>query len=205
MEERYKDTDLREALRRKYSDAPQLPADFMAKMQVARGKEQGARVKVLWPWVAAAACLLFIVGIGFMLMPKGQGGESQPMVAQNTVQPAAQMSETEKEEVTSQEGEPQEESVSPQASDTESIGDGHRARRGRTNAGIGKKSATNEPDVAANSMEDESDGMEDHSEGQEWMADMMQSDPFLVAEAHAEQVRTRGMRLQREIEQLINN
>ena len=70
MEERYKDTDLREALRRKYSDAPQLPADFMAKMQVVRGKEQGARVKVLWPWVAAAACLLFIVGIGFMLMPK---------------------------------------------------------------------------------------------------------------------------------------
>ena len=25
----YKDTDLREALRRKYADTPQLPADFM--------------------------------------------------------------------------------------------------------------------------------------------------------------------------------
>ena len=33
MNKIYKDTDLREALRRKYSDVPQLPADFMAKME----------------------------------------------------------------------------------------------------------------------------------------------------------------------------
>ena len=33
MKKSYKDTDLREALRRKYSDSPQLPADFMEKMQ----------------------------------------------------------------------------------------------------------------------------------------------------------------------------
>ena len=33
MNKTYKDTDLREALRRKYSDTPQLPADFMAKME----------------------------------------------------------------------------------------------------------------------------------------------------------------------------
>ena len=32
MKEQYKDTDLREALRRKYSDTPKLPADFMEKM-----------------------------------------------------------------------------------------------------------------------------------------------------------------------------
>ena len=29
MNEKYKDTDLREALRRKYADTPKLPADFM--------------------------------------------------------------------------------------------------------------------------------------------------------------------------------
>ena len=29
----YKDNDLREALRRKYNDTPQLPADFMKRMQ----------------------------------------------------------------------------------------------------------------------------------------------------------------------------
>ena len=30
---KYKDTDLREALKRKYADTPQLPDDFMAKMR----------------------------------------------------------------------------------------------------------------------------------------------------------------------------
>lgn len=30
---KYKDTDLREALHRKYANEPQLPADFMAKME----------------------------------------------------------------------------------------------------------------------------------------------------------------------------
>ena len=33
VKERYKDTDLREALKRKYADTPQLPADFITKMQ----------------------------------------------------------------------------------------------------------------------------------------------------------------------------
>ena len=39
----YKDTDLREALRRKYADTPQLPSDFMNRMQQApRPKKQRA-------------------------------------------------------------------------------------------------------------------------------------------------------------------
>ena len=33
MQERYKDTDLREALKRKYANTPLLPADFMANME----------------------------------------------------------------------------------------------------------------------------------------------------------------------------
>ena len=33
MNSKYNDTDLREALKRKYSDTPQLPADFMASMK----------------------------------------------------------------------------------------------------------------------------------------------------------------------------
>ena len=36
MNKTYKDTDLREALRRKYSDTPQLPADFMANMETSQ-------------------------------------------------------------------------------------------------------------------------------------------------------------------------
>ena len=56
---KYKDTDLREALKRKYADEPQLPADFMAKME-----RRLDRRTPLWRWVAAAACFLLIIGIG---------------------------------------------------------------------------------------------------------------------------------------------
>ena len=76
---KYKDTDLREALHRKYADEPQLPADFMAKMErrmtdgstVPSGSAAGPDVKTagakrarLWRWVAAAACFLVVVGVG---------------------------------------------------------------------------------------------------------------------------------------------
>ncbi len=57
MNKRYKDTDLREALHRKYADTPQLPADFMAKME-------HRKTRRLWPWLSAAACILLIIGIG---------------------------------------------------------------------------------------------------------------------------------------------
>ena len=72
MNKRYKDTDLREALHRKYADTPQLPADFMAKMEqrvaerqaAPSGSAAGAKRARLWPWLSAAACILLIIGIG---------------------------------------------------------------------------------------------------------------------------------------------
>ena len=68
---KYKDTDLREALNRKYADEPQLPADFMAKMErrmadgstVPSGSAAAAKRARLWRWVAAAACFLVVVGV----------------------------------------------------------------------------------------------------------------------------------------------
>ena len=74
MNKTYKDTDLREALRRKYSDTPQLPADFMAKMEDRLAAKPVAKTRRLWTWVAAAACILLIIGIGAML----KDGETQP-------------------------------------------------------------------------------------------------------------------------------
>ena len=89
MKERFNDTDLREALRRKYSDTPQLPADFMASMkQRMEEPKQASKSSVLWRWMAAAACLLLIIGIGFTLWQKEEQ-TTQPQVAQKIEQPKA--------------------------------------------------------------------------------------------------------------------
>ena len=70
MNKRYKDTDLREALRRKYAETPQLPADFMTKMrQQTTDHEVPARKVTLLRWMAAAACLIIIIGIGVTIAP----------------------------------------------------------------------------------------------------------------------------------------
>ena len=92
MKERYNDTDLREALRRKYSDTPQLPSDFMASMKqrmeadVHEDQKPAPTIR-RWRWMAAAACLLFIIGIGFTLWPKHEAQTVQPQVAQKIEQP----------------------------------------------------------------------------------------------------------------------
>ena len=92
MKERYNDTDLREALRRKYSDTPQLPSDFMASMKlrmeadVIEDQKPAPTIR-RWRWMAAAACLLFIIGIGFTLWPKHEAQTIQPQVAQKIEQP----------------------------------------------------------------------------------------------------------------------
>ena len=88
----FKDTDLREALRRKYSDTPQLPSDFMASMKqqmeadVHEDQKPALTIR-RWRWMAAAACLLFIISIGITLWPKHEAQTVQPQVAQKIEQP----------------------------------------------------------------------------------------------------------------------
>ena len=85
MNEKYKDTDLREALRRKYADTPKLPADFMKDTLPRRE----GRTRVL-RWMAAAACLLLICGVGLTLMPKDEPAKTaQVIVTQTTPKPVS--------------------------------------------------------------------------------------------------------------------
>jgi hypothetical protein len=110
MKERYNDTDLREALRRKYSDTPQLPADFMAGMkQRMEEPEPASKPRMPWRWMAAAACLLLIIGIGITLWPKHEAQTVHPQVAQKMEQPKSDIdAKTEKPQtVESQVVEPQ--------------------------------------------------------------------------------------------------
>ena len=79
MNEKYKDTDLREALRRKYADTPKLPADFMKDTLPRRE----GRTRVL-RWMAAAACLLVIVGVGLTMLHKEKPAKPEQIIAQQT-------------------------------------------------------------------------------------------------------------------------
>lgn len=83
MNERYKDTDLREALRRKYVDTPKLPADFMTKMRQ-QTEPEPARKVTLWRWVATAACLIIIIGIGATIFSLGDTKGSGTFVSKRT-------------------------------------------------------------------------------------------------------------------------
>lgn len=90
MKERFKDTDLREALRRREERRlkPQPSADFCD--SVMRQIEVRPASRRRWPWVATAACLLIIIGIGAMMWPK----EETAIVAKVEPTPEAAQSDT---------------------------------------------------------------------------------------------------------------
>ena len=87
-----KDKDLREALKRReaHRTKPEVPADFCADIMEEIGdKRQGTEVRkdhsVIWRWMAAAASLLLLIGIGTTVMMKksGVGSETNTYVAQH--------------------------------------------------------------------------------------------------------------------------
>ena len=81
MKETNKDTDLREALRRKYSDMPKLPADFIMKTVQQTKPEASLKPALVirrWRWIAAAACIFIVISIGVNLGDKRQATPDKP-------------------------------------------------------------------------------------------------------------------------------
>ena len=105
MKDKYKDTDLREALRRKYADTPKLPEDFMREPTPSPSPREG-RIKSLPFWgrfgggsywgrlVGAAACLLLICGVGFTLMPKDEPAKTAQVMVKQTLPKPVPKAET---------------------------------------------------------------------------------------------------------------
>lgn len=90
-----KDTDLREALRRKYSDTPQLPADFLQRMHQATEKETKSPIcRWLYPISAIAASLVLLFSLGVAL--HNRHCENPDLVAQTDTIKASPQTETKK-------------------------------------------------------------------------------------------------------------
>lgn len=84
----YKDTDLREALRRKYADTPQMPADLSERLMKRMETTREMPRRRYWPHItaaiAAAASILLLIVLNF-----GQGQTGQkPVMAEKPTAPA---------------------------------------------------------------------------------------------------------------------
>ena len=98
--EEHKDQGLRQALQRRNEAAEQmtLPEDFTDRLMEQIGKPtpappKGGRTKSLSYWgrlVAAAACLLIIIGVGLKLLPKEEPAKNQTVVVKKTEKPLPQ-------------------------------------------------------------------------------------------------------------------
>ena len=104
-----KDQGLRQALQRRNEAAERmtLPEDFTDRLMEQIGKPtpalpKGARTKSFPYWgrlVAAAACLLIIIGVGLKLLPKEEPAKNQPIVVKKTEQKGSEPKTIEKEPV----------------------------------------------------------------------------------------------------------
>ncbi len=94
---RQQDRNLRDALRQQEAELPQMPADLNARVMQRVGGEQPKQHRTMLRWIAAAACLLLIIGIGYTLLPKEQ--QDEPLVAQKTVKPQTEAPKAEPESV----------------------------------------------------------------------------------------------------------
>lgn len=186
---RQQDQNLRDALQQEEAALPQMPADLNARLMQRMESEQPKQHRTLWRWMAAAACLLLLIGIGTTLLPRQQ--QDEPLVAQQSVEPQTEAPKAEPEP----QAEPQQETVSPQVTEKAekaSARVGQKIRKGRK-----KAQRVEQPQAIPETQEEAT------PETPERMPDMM-PDPFLVAEMQAQQIRTRGMRLEREIKQQLN-
>jgi hypothetical protein len=91
---RKQDINLRDAIRQEETELPQMPADLNARLMRKKTYPQPLPVREgsghpvvrrFWPWVAAAASLLLLIGVGLTMMHKNeQPGE--PVVAEKVEQ-----------------------------------------------------------------------------------------------------------------------
>ncbi len=208
---RQQDRNLRDALRQEEAALPQMPADLNARLMQRVGDEQPKQHRTVWRWMAAAACLLLLIGIGFTLLPQEQ---QEPLVAQQSVQPQTEAPKAEPEpqaaepqqEVAQAEVQPSQKPVKKQRKvmmkrvelipTSEAKSTGMKTLSASLIAKV--KAYDKQSDLSRTTGID--DGMDEVVE--EGIDD---TDPLVAMAAQVEDIRQRGMRLHEEIRQQMKN
>ena len=208
---RQQDRNLRDALQQEEAALPQMPADLNARLMQRVGDEQPKQHRTVWRWMAAAACLLLLIGIGFTLLPQEQ---QEPLIAQQSVQP---QTEAPKAEPEPQAAEPQQEVAQAEVQPSQkSVKKQRKVMMKRVELiPTSEAKSTNMKTLSASliakvkAYDQQSDlsrttGIDDGMDEvvEEGIDD---TDPLVAMAAQVEDIRQRGMRLHEEIRQQMKN
>ena len=209
---RQQDRNLRDALQQEEAALPQMSADLNARLMQRVGDEQPKQHRTVWRWMAAAACLLLLIGIGFTLLPQQQ--QDEPLVAQQSVQPQTEALKAEPEP---QAAEPQQEVAQAEVQPSQKpVKKQRKVMMKRVELiPTSEAKSTNMKTLSASliakvkAYDQQSDlsrttGIDDGMDEvvEEGIDD---TDPLVAMAAQVEDIRQRGMRLHEEIRQQMKN
>lgn len=199
---RQQDQNLRDALCQEEAALPQMPADLNARLMQRMESEQPKHSRTMWRWMAVAACLLLIIGIGYTLLPKEQ--QDEPLVAQHETECQKQ------EDMPKTEPEPQAEEPQQQLAKAEVKPSQKPVKKQRK---VVTKLVELIPASEAEStnMKTLPSSVIDKVKAYDQQSDLSRTtgiddtDPLVAMAAHVQDIRQRGKRLEEEITAFMNN
>ena len=91
----YKDTDLREALRRKYADTPQMPTGMSERLTKRMDTTKNTPRRRYWPYITTVLSIAASILLLIVLLPKQESTEQSTMVAKKNTVPTDSVQPTE--------------------------------------------------------------------------------------------------------------
>ena len=204
---RQQDQNLRDALRQEEAELPKMSADLNARLMQRVGDEQPKRSRTVWRWMAAA-CLLLIIGIGYMLLPQEQ--QNEPLVAQKSVEPQTEAPKAEPEQEPQAEPEPQAEELQQKLARAE-VKPSQKPVKKQRKVIMKLVELIPASEAESTEMKTLSASVIAQVKAYDQQSDLSRTtgiddaDPVVVMTAQVEDIRQRGMRLHEEIRQQMKN